>query len=819
MPNPTVEQEIAAVEKAFGLSYGINDVFEESTVTLAAKFTRGKSKSPHGKWIVTVTKPKAGTTVSMETEVKISNKAEDARHQVKLEKVDDTEEYYILRYAFMFKDERIPGPYEFKVWPRSIKLKATINAPGLDSPRFKFNVIQGETAKEGLLTEPSGEATIFLDAPGRVQLTAKSPWKIDSWTSDEAVRARTCDVSVAPITALIHSHTEGKEGADKPLKVYVNEDDGKKGLVKVEVGAKTLADGLKGQKIKVKVTFPADNGKVTDPAPALWTGPNKGTALAPKKPDAKPGVDELVYEHEVELPTDGGKAAFYVQLGVCGGDKCTVQVGVTDSVEDDKLHLVNARKVVLELLVAKPELRQKCSSILADSGAALAPALMNELKRVYQDMHIEFEMSKDGCVEVEAADFKKYLKGDGTNFTWPDILKPELMFIDAAKFANWDYDEAQKKWVKKTWPSGKLFLMTDYQRRKLRDTKLGDAGVAKTKNTMTWIFCDYIADRASRNAVPAAPQFTSDMASITNQVVHVFEGKDEDTVETNFLVFDYDPIEASGALGVKKVNWRIQKYRKKGEAEWRDVAADGDPGGAYRAWQTSPAFANLAAAEKWVQIVDAVTLKMKLPKDTATSPGNLLKIKRNEPKEGGGTQEVEYETKIQAVAAVYGVSFSALGGAVGGAGQMRTSGGLRSMQGTAKTLAHEIAHNLGHGYSGKAPPDTGGRGSAIPGIAFGAKVPDGHYYVGHGHTGCHCAKQLMDLLANETAEEKAAVCAGSFSQPSPEHQTKYFDKLDDSKHCVIWGSGPESPTHTRDFCDDCKTYIKSTDCSDVTKAW
>ena len=93
----------------------------------------------------------------------------------------------------------------------------------------------------------------------------------------------------------------------------------------------------------------------------------------------------------LKLPSDGGKAVCFLHMGVSGGDKCKVEVGVTDTYEDDILYVQNYRKIDLELFVPDPTLRQKASDILADAGADLADKLKGELERVFKDTYIEFD--------------------------------------------------------------------------------------------------------------------------------------------------------------------------------------------------------------------------------------------------------------------------------------------------------------------------------------------------------------------------------------------------------------------------------------------
>ena len=220
-----------------------------------------------------------------------------------------------------------------------------------------------------------------------------------------------------------------------------------------------------------------------------------------------------------------------------------------------------------------------------------------------------------------------------------------------------------------------------------------------------------------------------------------------------------------------------------------------------------------------MDLTNTITLDVKLPKDTPTSPGNLLLITK---KEGPPSAKVDviYETQIQVEISCYGVDFNALGGAVGGEGYIRTSGGVRSWQGTAKTLAHEIAHNLGQGYS--AADGIGGWGTdgqRDRRRAVRLEISRRPVLSRPRPPGVSLRQTAVDVMKEAKPKDRTDVEKGSFSSPSDAHDRAWFSKLKDEKHCVMWGSGPESPTKTRNFCDACLAHMRATDTSDVNKIW
>lgn len=849
------------------------DVWDEKEFLIRAALTSGSGKTKTAKFIFTQTGsaakiPDAKADLSLVKGIAKDKekKEKPVAVQIEVPRVPDGEDNYTFKYEIEVgegkKKQKSPPSDIYKVWPSTIKIEGKKDPEcKLDIPQFPF-IISHPGAGESqtcMADQTLKLVDVPLKHPSDYTISTRSPYQIQ-WTKKPG-RAQEATVSVMPWTAKIYTPSDATT-EEAPLKQIVNAPGSNPSLLRVDIGPSTLTLGIKGQKIKVRVTFPKENAKGkkpfstatrTDPFPSVWLTNNVATKLTPKS-GAKPGEEDIKYETDLVLPADGAKATFYVQLGLGGGDRCKIEVGVTDSYGDGTLWVENWREIGLELFVADIALRQKCTKVLADSGAAFGTELKAELERIFEDTYIQFSRSPSGCVELAQADFAEYLKGDDTAFTWQPIAEPQHLFVAANKFIKKEYNASSSSWDKITFSAGaKIFLMSDYQQRALRRSKLG---TARPKNTMTWVYCDFISDRSSSNLVGPKPDFKADMSKVKNYYITTFESAAEKAIETPFNVFEYDPIEADGKFGVIGAHWCATKWRKKGETAWLEVSA-GLPGFANKDW-AYVGFSTTSVRDKWIEIVDSINVKVKLPADSVTDPGKLIKgtmkVARDKlnaaypppppppstPPPTTGTSsttpppppppstpppaevDVEFELTIKVQINFYGVSFGTLGGAVGGSGQLRTGGGRVTVLGMAQTLAHEIAHNMGQTYTAEVSGEVGGCSQPeIDGVKFGKKFPAGPYYVGKGHQGSHCAKALLDVMASATQTVKDAVGALSydFTAPEAQHKTDYFDKVKQKDQCIMYGDGPEMATETMDFCDTCKAYLRAVDLSDVSKSW
>jgi hypothetical protein len=87
----------------------------------------------------------------------------------------------------------------------------------------------------------------------------------------------------------------------------------------------------------------------------------------------------------------------------------------------------------------------------------------------------------------------------------------------------------------------------------------------------------------------------------------------------------------------------------------------------------------------------------------------------------------------------------------------------------------------------------------IPGIEFPAGVPTGDIYSGKGHRGTHCAHGV-------SATDKAKLDYGGDTPVSGED-------------CLMFGGADMTSATKIYFCDNCKTYIRAENLTDIRKDW
>jgi hypothetical protein len=789
--------------------------------------------------------PLGGADPALKNEEVALEKTKSVYHEFDLPKVVGDKPFYKFKYKVVAGKKTYFDSPEYTVWPETMdvtakyKKKGTepfpdgITSEGAAVAHFPFRIAQGSDVSARLETGEDGtRKEAPLPSTGIARVSAVSPWEILEPTDQSAAgrnrELKVCKgVWVAEIKAPVRSDDGGKT-EDKPLKHYVNmgkDYAANKGpLVKVEVGAKdNAALAKKDDKVFFRVTFPKENSKRQDPWPGVWTSELDASAMDATDPNANPGEAKLVYEGEALVDSDGGVATFYINMSAAGGDRCFVEVGVTKTREDDKLYVQGWRKIGLEMFVPKVASRQKCPNLLGDAGATLGDQLKTQLERCFDKdkTFIEFEVNATNSKDFDDTSITRWARRKGGSTIDEPSPHAEYMVVKKEKLAYFEKNSTGQ-WVKKALSNGdKVFIASFNQLRYLRETLVT---TAKNKDTMDWKWCDMISSREFENSImndddPETNVQLKDPAKVTNFFNLTMDGAETKDKEITFEVFDYDPVLADGSLGIKAVTWRAFKYRKKGETDWKPVT-DKTPGKANRLFKDVD-FADLATSQKWAQIKDSRTVTVKLPKDAPGDPGNHVKETVSTPKkDGSGNDDVEYEINIQLQFTCYGVNFGILGGAAGGSGLLRTSCGLASVKGMASTVAHEIGHNCGQAYIPKQGTVTGGHsGAQIVGIPFAKPVPEGHYYVGKGHTGAHCAKALFDIASKENAKKKKSILEdASYASPSSGNQ-KYFAKVEETNQCIMYGSGDPDTQNELNFCDDCKGHLKIMDLSDITKRW
>ncbi|MFP2959628.1 hypothetical protein ACLEPN_17745 [Myxococcus sp. 1LA] len=712
-------------------------------------------------------------------------------HEHTCGKVPAGMENYVISWKYKLPDQEdlLSGKDTFRVWPRNLKLDVQMQEGAKGSVEgFTFSLKQGEETDKPTVTGGSWAGPL---KPMAYSLDAVSPWKLEEKTASTEEAARyTLKVSQLPWKAKIISHSTGK-AEDSPFKQYVNlpivdgTDAGN--IMKVEVAPHDTALGLKGQKISVCVTFKATNSKRTTPRPALIIN---GAEQTSTDPGAAPGMAALVYKAQLALPANGGSCEFHVQLGYAGGDSCHIQVGFDDGTGDDERWVCNWRRLESEFVVPHSDLRQGWDAIVNNDDAAPGPhpGFEAAIKRILDPLFIELKFPDAFRAVYTAADINTlFADRDGANtFVMPGSrVSGRLTAVKNCTFmAPADLDALRSRVLNNPAPDPQRLMLvwTDMLPKTLADDddKVFDASPGE----YYWYF---------ENATPV----------------------DKETTSPNLLTALRNPVckDARQLWGVEKVYWYITGYRRQGDSEWltwddygkkspdeQQVLSD-----LSEYWGKTEIFPSSAAeASKWVEFVSLRKFKLKIPNAGPGDPGHYLNWQG-------------FEHKILITVGLRHFQSGANANAIQGKIRMTPCMGLGTADGVARTLCHEIGHNLGHAYfenkdHGKDKDtetlerDGRGRlaGYQIPGIDFDAYIPAGSFYAGRGHKGAHCAHGLKaaGLLAGLKDDTR-------FTGPTYQLDT----------NCVLFGQGDQTKSVKFSYCPECTRYIRASDATTVTKNW
>jgi hypothetical protein len=335
-------------------------VYEKAKVTTTAKLVSGSIIKTSYKGMMDVEYKKGDTVLFGDRDVEVK-KGQVSREYV-MPDVGADEDNYELKVVAKYgkKKEKTAVIGEYTVWPKEVKLLVKDLRTGDPMKLAKFELIQGNQKTEAS-TDENGKATQPLKKEAyRIQIKAPLEFKKDEQTTkrnhvisvDQLQEAK----FVAPdVTG--DAYDPATAGGDKKaagVRQYVNMTtasegcDAKGSIVEFEVSNKETPNGLKDDKIYIKVTFEPSiappNKRRKTPLPAIVAG----TALGIQRPS------ENVCTGYVQLAADGSTAKFKVQMGLQGGDKTTVTIGYTkDDPTDDKLIFVNWRKLGYQLRFAE----------------------------------------------------------------------------------------------------------------------------------------------------------------------------------------------------------------------------------------------------------------------------------------------------------------------------------------------------------------------------------------------------------------------------------------------------------------------------------
>ena len=307
-----------------------DDCFDESTLRLRARLKDG-----------TVTRTEATFTVLRNHAVIHSQSVPTANPSMALAlpRVADDEASWTLEFRFQYGDDVYTGTRVYTVWPRTLRLRAQHHRSGAPVKGARFTVTQDEehSAAE---TGDDGSVEHALAKPAPFTVDGESPWVVRAWVR-ETGRVREAKVERTYKAAF---HNPRKPSPDKAIEQLVNHktaDKGRDGLgstIVVCVGAEGDADrptgsrvATEGDELFVKVLF-ARTSKRNSPLPAVTGLLDANTVGA-------------LTTGRVRIGAGGAAGEFTLELGLAGGDRCDVSVGVTAEARDQTISFVNWRKL------------------------------------------------------------------------------------------------------------------------------------------------------------------------------------------------------------------------------------------------------------------------------------------------------------------------------------------------------------------------------------------------------------------------------------------------------------------------------------------
>ncbi|MGD0529236.1 MAG: hypothetical protein ABSE49_29120, partial [Polyangiaceae bacterium] len=310
------------------------DVFETSRVVLRCTVVRGQSSSNQATF-----KVMRGGTQFLTQDVALTG--DNAYLTIeKLPECKPDEPNWDLTYKVTCDGHDYDGAETTKVWPLKLKLKA-VDDKAAAVKGVKFAITQkGE--QRFAQTRPDGTIVHYLRWPADYTLDVVGAFWLVKWNKQTN---RDLEAEVDDRV------TPDFEAPDQPKdkKQYVNLDsatngaDGSGHTITFKVYAKDPAGGSgKGgkatNKIWVEVTFGRESTR-NSPLPAVTGLTNLQTVTPNKK-----------FTGYVTLPSDAGTATFTVELGLAGGDTCTVSLGGTSKCGEVKREFVNWRKIYYEIM-------------------------------------------------------------------------------------------------------------------------------------------------------------------------------------------------------------------------------------------------------------------------------------------------------------------------------------------------------------------------------------------------------------------------------------------------------------------------------------
>jgi hypothetical protein len=507
---------------------------------------------------------------------------------------------------------------------------------------------------------------------------------------------------------------------------------------------------------------------------------------------AQPNATPKVYTRRFALTEGDGDAfdtALLVDLGLGGGDKCEVGVGLNAACDAQRREFVNWREIGYEILAPKADGDDRLSHTLApyfedDGGPQFSADVRGRLRAVLAPLFIRLQ------------------RFAGVFYTADNVT--------AAGGAN---VVVRSEYFTGTQADRRVTVLSDARASALL-TRLRSHDPANGKTRMTMLFCDYLTNR------PFQSNLERTLTDVVGPKAVPLDGV------TGVLPMRLD---VAGASAVTEFQWKVTGcfWRNAWVEEFElaqgtrvrpvgDDLADADPShvvvepGQFRV--TFPVLpANGIVKELpehraivirnnqlyfCYQVNDAFDLR-DVPQDMealreafAVEPRDVQEFALI-PVRLELTVSLERRRFDFNAQAARGTATFALGD---------PDRGPAGWQGLTRTLLHELGHCMGQVYGSVADMRVWGRGdgTVIPGVAFPPVVPNGAAYQDHDHNGPHCAHHL-------TPEERRE-----------DHYQPYSVRAD---KCIMWGEGDLRAASNEVYCPACSKHILAEDLRDITKKW
>ncbi len=427
---------------------------------------------------------------------------------------------------------------------------------------------------------------------------------------------------------------------------------------------------------------------------------------------------DALLTHHIKKP-----ATFKIELGLAGGDVCTIKIGSTPECRDGTIELTNWRKLQYDLRYPGPGLSDLGK--LGKTTADFSPDVFQKMSKILEKAFIEYSKSSEEAFEANA---------------WPELL-PE--------YACYQGDFIGKSKGKK------LFVMEETSLKELGEKLTEAIDPPQKPYCHTIIVADYINETQSAKANTV---FTMSKPSKT-----VTLHKDK------FQVFPLENrFHGERAPGIREIVYKLTKLDGKAVTSENDITSKGLSKyffAGVRPYELSEdrgqQLNKMAAAVEFLS-----TNKIKLTMTECfqgTKPADVL---QQYPK-SEFTVSIEYYRREKESCA--GMNW--------GNGGLMMFPIVHASNSVQTCIVHELCHaiDLAYGTQGASGfTGTGNDSKVIPGLPFRKGVADGgNAYNAHGHAGGHCAKGLSASLKREPDYSAAFTLTGA--------------RLNFAPKCLNWG--------------------------------